>query len=363
MKKIFIILFVVLLAGCLFEDDSNNTVKTKDDHIPTIPEGPTSNDLLVGVIFTIDSIDFYYGDYKVNKFNKKGFKIAENKICVENYIYTYDQYGNLTDTFELSHNADAGIIVNGNIYTCKNITPEESQSLGAMYKYHVQYYYNNAEYGSFWATNQYKVIEMLCTENGTIASRDLNLSLHDVTGSESIIYADNNGAEIISDGSLTNMFEYLNGNLVEFSMNYFKYIKSMIKCGSTYYSNNGYTFDSSLHENVNCLWDYVDAPENAYRPNFVAVRNESGHDRIYYIELSTGWLYKFTPDFNTRVQVVRLYLADGEASTGALYETTINTNQIDGALYYNLENTIYKYVFDENISYIIDSGYGECKGL
>ena len=270
-------------------------------------------------------------------------------------------YYNTTGDVSSSHNlivAPDFIYRSDKTYIIENIDPATAYSLGAQYKNYSKYWFDGIEQ-QWWFFNQYQVVDIFkigtdvfTTDSGKIV-RDINENLIDINATDGLIIHD---------------FDYLSrtatirtpdsqDHSVSWGLNNFNNAEYWQFSDDVWYSNNGYEFDGfSLAENANPLWDW-----NAKIIIGAGTRVENSETVLYWIDASSGWLWRYIVSIDNLAQVWRLYSGDGERSTGQAKIDILKPVLIGAELFYSEGGAIWKIDIDSGLGGVFYGGNGLIK--
>ena len=391
MKKLFLIFTIlILLFGC--PDPGGDDTPTIPDP-PVVPDDPpvidppidpAENPVLLS-LFDGEKMMYYDGTeisiaYYDDNINCAGLKMRS----IGDVLYHFDEYGNPllaewlpaepteiisipnTPAGSISYNMAGSIVYQDEVWILEDIPPAEAYAMGAQYKHYTQVYHNLDIIG-LWYMNEWEVREVIKPLSDDVIAIDTLGTYHNLTGSEIVYYALNNGIMIynFNVGSKTAKLKTDTGNYdIAWSLNFFNSAKWQLANG-VWYSHNGYTWDSvnGLEENNTTMSDWNQYPfpvQEIYgeAPLLIpaGIRFENSIDVIYWIECNTGTLIKYIPGIDDIIIEPQIYLGDGYRITGVEKSTILKPVIIGNYLYFHNDNNIMRYNF---ITSVIDIFSGE----
>ena len=361
MKKItwFLILASLFLVSCSAGSHSSpsTTVITTDPPIdppvitPPVTGLPTTSGYIKIAFYDGSAVKFFDGSAITVWQNGAGISSGFRAIAHDIYNYTMDQIGAVQSEKNITAVPDFAVSdSSGNLWTVHNVPTSESGMLGT----YCQIFENGTEYG-MWQTRNYGAVsvEMVNDElfiNGTM------FGWHDITGTKTNINSVSAGL-VVYDYDSNGRTATLNGVSVSWSMNFMDEATDWVKSGSVWYSSNGYTFDGSA------LRERTTPMKNLVYGMVAGTHVEGGETVVYFIEASTGWLYRYVPSLNTLTKKTRFYTGDGVYATGGYYASILKPVVASDAVYFCFDDGgIYQYRFDTDHTAYLTAGAVWMKG-
>jgi hypothetical protein len=363
MKKLIILL--VMLMAILFacggtQDNKDNyndiiiidtTTDTSDDIPPVIP--PVSPNPVKLIFYNNDTKDVYFHDGTTDTLWKTGAAASagNRKIAVDNILYTLDEYGEILLTTDLLATPKVIRIINSDIWIAEVIPPEVAITYGWLPKTYTRIYQNDILLGRY----EYEAKCFVVTQSGDIFMRDTVDTIHDVTITYADFYTAIEGGFVMYDydvgGSKTAQVKYEGLHSISWSLNYLNSSKNKwLKSGDTWYSWNGYKWDatSGLQELVTSLQDFWNEPYPVSLPDGIpwmieiCTYNEDNIDKLYWLELRTGLLFKYDSSADSYNSHAALYMGTNKTIPEAM-ERQLNLKPIV------FEDYLYYYDGSENL--------------
>lgn len=239
----------------------------------------------------------------------------------------------------------------GTTYIVENIDPATALSLGAQHKDYARIYIDNVEQ-QWWFFNQYIVKDLFSigsdvfTKDSNGKFRDINENLTGINAANGLIVWD------FDSPSKTAIVRTPDGvdHSVSWAMNNFNNSKYWQFLDGIWYSQNGYEFDgATLTENVNPLWTWNGE---------VILGAGTDEAALYWIDASTGWLYRHIVSIDSLEQRWRLYNGDGLTSTGYAKIDNLKPVLIRENLYFSDGGAVWKMDVDTGLVGVFFGGDG-----
>jgi len=373
MKTIIIlILSSILLISCAPLPETKAEI-IAPDIIPVVIIPPAeipgvSPQNIIIAFQTNNQIKFWDGStlttWKTQSGNHAGFR----QIAVSDKLYTLEQRGVVTSEKNIIGTYDFTISDGADVWSLKNIEPQEALDSGHLYKYYTKIYLNAVEYGNCW-TRDYKTLRFIKSGSDILAYGNTGGWRH-INGAKTGFRAVNEDFNIY-DVNTTLKTGKINLIDISYTLNYFLASEHYQKSGSIWYSWNGYKWDgAALIQNSGCALEAwrqtatypISLPEPAVLIA-AGVHKESGEDVLYYIECNSGWLFRYVPSTNIMTQKTRLYNGDGYRATGLYYKDILKPVMAGDALYFLFDDGgIYRFKFDTSLTGRLTDGAEWIKG-
>jgi hypothetical protein len=348
MKTIITILIMLMaLTACgndttTKEYSTTGTTQTEPTPAPSSNKDPTADTKpTANTVFTPLYIMQIENDaYRCNTSECELFgtgqldKAASNLFVLDNQLFSFDDTG---PPITLDHVPTQSRSTEDGLYTCIELTPEESQAQGAQPKYHTEFFLDGSSLGH-WVFNQMRCIDIIHAGGSTFAVKETG-ALKQIGGDEkTALYVLENEFVMHSLDEINTRIDF-NDRTEDFTMNHLTSSKQWLKYADQYYSEKGYVWDpvEGLQELVTAMQDFNTAPYPIELPYgqtptllSIGVRDES----IYWIEANTGWLIAYDPELDEINIPIRLYTGDGLHSTGVNYRDTLKPVIIEQYIYY-----------------------------
>ena len=335
---------------------------TPDDPEPTPPPTPDNPDpgpVTYNLILSDDSgVGFSNGTTYNHFMDGHVTHIAPGVFTVNDLIYQVNQYGAVISTTQLPAVPEAVAIAGGgaDIWTFEHIPPVYAAANGGMYDDYTRIWLNYSESG-LWVNNNWIATRAVSTASGDVIAYDTLNRRYTQTDTIQAHYAAQDGILIHTVDTVTRRgtVRTADGDYpVAWATNYFNGADEWLESGGAWYSWNGYIWSvaDGLQEQASDLTAFI----NWTNPVVIAAgtRVDASLERTYWIEANTGWLWMYTPAMDTLEQSVRLYVADGERSTGNIHaaemEPIIISASNTDTLYYTFEGAIWRYDFASGIN-------------
>jgi len=333
---------------------------------PADPEPGVSPANIIITFFHDNAVKFWDGSaittWKTGKSNYAGFRTVANS----DVLYTLDQQGRTYTSKNIIGTYDFTIADGADVWSVKNITPDEALAAGHMYKYYTKIYLNAVEYGDCWSRD-YKTTKFIKSGSDIMA---LNGSWYHINGIKTGFRSVNEDFNIYSVNTTAHTAK-INDIEFTYTLNFFLASDHYQKSGSIWYSWNGYKWDgAALIQNSGCALEAwrqtstypISLPEPAVLIA-AGIHRESGEDVLYYIECNSGWLFRYVPSINIMTQKTRLYNGDGYRATGLYYKDILKPVMAGDALYFLFDdNGIYRFKFDTSLTGRLTDGAEWVKG-
>lgn len=280
--------------------------------------------------------------------------IAPGVFTVNDLICQVDTFGAVISTTQLPAIPEAVAIAGGgaDIWTFEAIPPVYAAANGGMYDDYTRVWLDYSESG-MWVNNNYRVTSAVSTASGDVIAYDTLNRTVTVTDAVVTHYATQDGILIHSVNTVTRRgtVRTADGDYpIAWATNYFNGADEWLESGGAWYSWNGYIWNATdgLREQESDLTAFI----NISRPVVIGAgtRMDASLNRTYWIEANTGWLWMYTPAMDALDTVVRLYVADGERSTGIIHAADMEPLIISDTLFYTFEGAIWRYDFASGIN-------------
>jgi hypothetical protein len=375
--KILIFIFVTLNIAC--SNDPTRVIVTAPPVDPPFiegPEPPAELGKIFLVLYTENSTKFTDGESVWEWHNGKVHKAKSKIYNFGNVVYKLDDNGNTVDARNLVVEPDSisidpvyeeiatkGIseppvdLKESGIWIIEHITAQEAYDMGALYKPYTRIYSDSIEYGN-WFDNQYEC-DNIIVYNGDIYNKLKTGAWKSVTGQK------NNINHVEPDGFAVYNFNIdshtatIDGINVTFEYNFFSNAKWWLfsTTENKWYSLNGYTWNgTTLEEEANVLWDFRSKSNVMLN---IGVREENGEDVLYWIDCSTGQVYRYVPSVDQYQAFIRLYTGDGETETGTFYKKSLSPVITGNYLYFIFDAQTYRYDFKTGLTSHFIGGVSE----
>ena len=243
--------------------------------------------------------------------------VDQRLLAVENQLISYDQTVDVRMVFD---QVPVQVLDNDSVYHCIEYDPDTAQSLGAQARWYSEFFRDGISMGS-WFMNQMRCIDLISVGE-IVWNIDENGSPQLIDGIASDVEYIHNGTFYIHSKNIVDQQISFNDlPAQDYVFNYIFAAQQWQEFESLWYSENGYTWSETagLSENVNTLWDWNEQPfpialDIGQYPTLVSAGVNNG--LMYWIESNTGWLFAFDPASDSIEMVYRLYLGDGQRSTG-----------------------------------------------
>lgn len=371
MNKILLFLTLLFMVACPAVDPPAPIPTPTIEPLPfTIGQNPNGQPVELAVI-TEGYMEFKTGgelwrvvDGVVKSAKKNIYSIEREGVA---YLLEFNEYGAVIDWTILNTAPIAITVKDGDsirditsgdeVWLLEEITPEESQAMGGLYRDHTRIWKNGVEVGA-WNQNRWKADCVFVPGAGITVARNAGGSWHNLEGDTNIVRAYDGGIIIndVNAEAKTGVISDNTGNHpVTFTLNFFigAYWQ---EAGGVWYSHNGYTWSSAagLNEQVNELWGWNigDYPTTGHPtgeiplPIPAGVRMEGAEEVTYWLECNSGWLIRHVPSFD-RVDIERrLYDGDYLRETGARLSRELDPVISGDHLYFNYDNEVRDYNFN-----------------
>lgn len=286
----------------------------------------------------------------------------ERAFSIDNVLYYYDEFGAVESSYNLPcvpeeilaiessySSAVRAVIYQDEIWTLDSINKEEANALGGGYNAYTHIFKYGEEVAP-WYTYQFEVesVHHYPATNQIIVI-DTAGALHNITDSETPYYF--HGDLIVFNVDFTNRTADIvtpeGMQSVDFDENYF-YTSRWQICGDTWLSQHGlsYSYTEGLTEHATSLDDFISMvwPNNAKYSLWPAGQREENSEMVsYWLDSTSGFLYRYVPSTDQYSQVVRLYIGPMSYADGNIIAKSVDPQWIDGDLYYHIDGSIKVY--------------------
>jgi hypothetical protein len=359
MQKIIMILLAFFMFACSDSGDGGAKVETTSPTVNPVTENHTPVNPIVGgddvsiALYTSAELKFYNGNIS-SWFIGKTARAASRIYSAGNVLYYLNADGSTNTSYNLVTTPDF-IRVNGtDKWIIKKIDPVTAQSLGAQYKHYTRVYLNSTEYG-FWANRQFECDDVAIVD-GELYAHGTTGGWRHITGSNTNILHAQDGL-VIYGVNTVNHIGYINDVYVSWSTNSLNGASQWQKSGTIWYSQNGYSFDGSTLVEDGLVMSELRSIQNVVIA--AGVRNENSEDVLYWIDCATGWVIRHVTSTNQRSNHVRLYVGDGDSTTGIYYKALLKPCLAGDKLYFIFDAQIYVYDFTSGLTSHFTSGVSE----
>jgi len=242
--------------------------------------------------------------------------VAERLLSVANELIDYNGIPEVKYTFD---QVPAQVLDNGSVYHCIEYDPDTALSMGAQPRWYSEFFKDGVSLGD-WFMNQMRCADLVGVGD-IVWAIDENGSPVAIDGLASDVEYIHDGEFYIHSRDIVNKLVSFNDlQAQDYQYNYLFAAGQWQIFEGLWYSENGYTWSETagLSENVNTLWNWNEQPfpiehDIGQYPTLIAA---GVHEKLYWIEANTGWLFSFDTGQDQIEMVNRLYLGDGQKSTG-----------------------------------------------
>ena len=375
MKNLTIILIILILSmvtGCKPKDSQETPPNyipppiadpTSDvpppvvaDPTPDTPPPPPEPDPTIKLALLTDKLYLYDGinftDQSADSPKYCGYRCFTDGTKLNLYDGTGDVYA-----FENLPVKPDSIYKSDRTYLIENIDPATALSLGARYKNYSKIYIDGIEQ-QWWFFNQYLVKDLFQTGTDTFTKdsigivRDINETLTDINTTNGLIVWNFDSVARTAKIRTPDGQDYP----VSWGLNYFNNAEYWQSAGGVWYSNNGYQFENGiLTSGINALW--------VFNAGEIIISAGTNGEVSYWIDASSGWLYRLIPPTNILEQRWRLYPGDGVRSTGQAKRDTLNPVLIGSELYFSDGGAVWVVDIDTGLIEVFYGGNGRVVGF
>jgi len=364
MKKIIFLLLITAFVACNNGNNNHAVIVTDPTPAPPVvtppPDPPTNNPVKIA-LKTDAGMNFFDGSVIWTWKTGATVRAASGVYAYNSLLYQLNNYGETVKTVALTvqpsfMTVSDPDIDNADMWAVENITPDQALNMGGMYKYYTRIYHNNIEYpaeGSLFV-QQYKTDKM--------AMINSDVFIHGA-GTWYYVNGSINNVRVVLPGFIIYNMDsnhntaYINGIAVSWLRNFFFSASEWLKSGSTWYSQNGYSFNGMTLTEDGLAMSNLRTKQNI----IIAAGShvENGEEILYFIDCSTGWIIRYVPSTNQYIQTVQLYNGDGLNSTGAYYKPMLKPIIIENCLYFIFESNAYRYDFSTGLTGNFSTGVSE----
>lgn len=366
MKKILLVLISMLLFSCNQPVEYIEVEKqvVKEVEIEKIIEvqaekSKVEKDDILFALYDGETLSYYDGENFIPSYFGKISYAGNGILSVEDILYYMDSKGEEVKTFQLSEAPDKlfinkketnsrAVVYEDDIWTLITIDPIDAYNQGAMYKAYTKILMNNIEQGN-WYLNEWETDVITKVSTGEIIVKDTMGAYHNISG-ETIpfkIYGDLYIHDVDYLNRTAHMSTEYGTEIISYNTNNF-ITGRWQRVDDRWYSHNGnvYVFGGGIYESNTAMYEYINLRhENNERYSLqpAGERSENSEMVSYWIDSTSGDLFKHIPSIDRIDRVKNIYLSTGIYSSGNTLFKTIKPQWIDDKLYFHHDNSVKYY--------------------